>query len=62
MVRYKWRKRIYGSWEYLLVQLVMAFFKNKNVAVVGGGNTAVEEALFLSNLCKKFSLFIEETN
>ena len=25
------------------------FYKNKNVAVVGGGNTAVEEALFLSN-------------
>ncbi|MBQ7285359.1 MAG: thioredoxin-disulfide reductase [Alphaproteobacteria bacterium] len=25
------------------------FFKNKNVAVIGGGNTAAEEALFLSN-------------
>ena len=32
------------------------FFKNKEVAVVGGGNTAVEEALFLSNLCKKVYL------
>ena len=29
------------------------FFKDKKVAVAGGGNTAVEEALFLSNLCKK---------
>ena len=29
------------------------FFKDKTVAVAGGGNTAVEEALFLSNLCKK---------
>ncbi len=29
------------------------FFKNKDVVVVGGGNTAVEEALFLSNICKK---------
>ena len=29
------------------------FFKNRDVAVVGGGNTAVEEALFLSNLCRK---------
>ena len=33
------------------MRLVMAFLKIKNVAVVGGGNTAVEEALFLSNLC-----------
>ncbi len=32
------------------------FYKNKNVAVVGGGNTAVEEALFLSNLCNKVVL------
>ena len=29
------------------------FYKNKVVAVVGGGNTAVEDALFLSKLCKK---------
>ena len=32
------------------------FFKNKDVAVIGGGNTAVEEALYLSNLCKKVTL------
>ena len=32
------------------------FFKNKRVAVVGGGNTAVEEAIFLSNLCKEVFL------
>ena len=32
------------------------FFKDKNVVVVGGGNTAVEEALFLSNLCNKVVL------
>ena len=32
------------------------FFKNKEVAVVGGGNTAVEEALFLSNLCSRVYL------
>lgn len=33
-----------------------AFFRNKKVAVVGGGNTAVEEALFLSNLCSEVYL------
>lgn len=32
------------------------FFKNKNVAVVGGGNSAVEEALFLANICKSVTL------
>ncbi len=32
------------------------FFKNKNVAVVGGGNSAVEEVLFLSNICKSVTL------
>ena len=29
------------------------FFKNKEVAVIGGGNTAVEEALFLTNHASK---------
>ena len=29
------------------------FYKNQEVAVVGGGNTAVEEALYLSNIANK---------
>lgn len=32
------------------------FYRNQEVAVVGGGNTAVEEALYLSNLCAKVHL------
>lgn len=32
------------------------FFKEKEVAVVGGGSAAVEEALFLSRLCSKVTL------
>ena len=32
------------------------FFKDKEVAVIGGGNTAVEEALYLSNICSKVYL------
>lgn len=30
-----------------------SFFKNKEVAVIGGGNTALEEAIYLSNIVKK---------
>lgn len=32
------------------------FYKNQTVCVVGGGNTAVEEALYLSNICKEVIL------
>jgi thioredoxin reductase (NADPH) len=32
------------------------FYREQEVAVVGGGNTAVEEALYLSNIAKKVTL------
>jgi thioredoxin reductase (NADPH) len=32
------------------------FYRNKPVAVLGGGNTAVEEALYLSNICSEVTL------
>jgi len=32
------------------------FYKNQEVAVIGGGNTAVEEALYLSNIASKVTV------
>ncbi|MHB8570275.1 MAG: FAD-dependent oxidoreductase, partial [Metallibacterium sp.] len=32
------------------------FYRGKDVAVIGGGNTAVEEALYLANICSKVTL------
>lgn len=32
------------------------FFKNQEIAVVGGGDTAVEEAIYLANICSKVTL------
>lgn len=37
------------------------FFKNKNVAVVGGGDTAVEDALFLTRYSDKVYLVVRGT-
>ena len=33
-----------------------AFFRGKDVAVMGGGNTAVEDALYLSGICRSVTL------
>lgn len=32
------------------------FYRNQDVVIVGGGNTAVEEALYLSNICKSVTV------
>lgn len=37
-----------------------AFFKDKTVIVVGGGNTALEDSLYLSNICKKVILAVRK--
>lgn len=36
------------------------FFKNKKVIVVGGGNTALEDALYLSGICKEVILVVRK--
>ena len=39
-----------------------AFYKNKDVAVVGGGNTALEDALYLSDIVNKVYLIHRRNN
>ncbi|MBA2248943.1 MAG: thioredoxin-disulfide reductase [Chitinophagaceae bacterium] len=36
------------------------FFKEKEVAIVGAGDTAAEEALYLSKICSKVNMFIRK--
>lgn len=38
------------------------FYRDKKVAVVGGGNTAVEEALYLANICSHVTLIHRRDN
>ena len=35
-----------------------AFFRDRDVAVVGGGNTALEDALYLSGICRRVYLLV----
>lgn len=39
-----------------------ALYKDKEVIVVGGGNSATSEALYLSNICKKVTIIYRKDN
>jgi len=49
-------KQLIGSGVAYCASCDGAFYKGKDVAVVGGGNTAVEDALFLAKFCSKVYL------
>ena len=36
------------------------FYKDQNVAIVGGGDTAAEEATYLANICKKVTMLVRK--
>ena len=56
MVRFREENKFNGRGVPACATCDGFFYRNKEVAVVGGGNTAVEEALYLSNICTKVNL------
>jgi thioredoxin reductase (NADPH) len=40
------------------VQFVMVFYRNQEVVIVGAGDSACEEAHYLSKLCKKVTMLV----
>lgn len=37
-------------------------YKNKEVIVIGGGDSAIKESLYLSNICKKVTILLRKSN
>ncbi|MEX0812922.1 MAG: thioredoxin-disulfide reductase [Chitinophagales bacterium] len=53
-------KRLNGSGVSACAVCDGFFYKGQDVAIVGGGDTACEEALYLSNLCNKVYMFVRK--
>lgn len=56
MLSVKGEKELTGAGVSYCATCDGAFFREKTVAVVGGGDVALEDALYLSNLCEKVYL------
>ncbi|MGX6961040.1 MAG: thioredoxin-disulfide reductase [Candidatus Karelsulcia muelleri] len=53
-------KQLIGNGIYTCANCDGYFFKGKKVAVIGGGDKAAEEAIYLSNICHKVYLIIRD--
>jgi len=52
----KWEKEFLGKWVSYCATCDGMFFKNRDIIMVGGWNTAVTEALYLADICNKVYL------
>jgi len=51
----------YGKGVHYCATCDGAFYKNKRLVVVGGGNSAIQEAIFLSNFASHIDLLVRST-
>jgi thioredoxin reductase (NADPH) len=49
-------KELIGSGVHFCATCDGAFYRNKEVLVIGGGNSALEESIFLARFCKKVTI------
>ena len=52
----KWEQEFMGKWVSYCATCDWMFFKWRDIIMVGGWNTAITEALYLSDICKKVYL------
>ena len=52
----KWEEEFLWKWVSYCATCDWMFFKDREVAIVGWGNTALTEALYLADICKKVYL------
>ena len=53
-----WEKELMWKWVSYCATCDWMFFRNKTVAIVGGWNTAITEALYLSEICEKVYILV----
>ena len=53
---FEWEDEFLGKWVSYCATCDGMFFKDRDVVIVGGGNTAFTEALYLAEICNKVYL------
>lgn len=57
----KWENEFYGQWVSYCATCDGSFYKDLKVGVVGAGNTAITEALYLAEIASEVHIFVRWT-